>query len=61
MTPVEILQRHIRALEESGRSLREVARIARVSPGYLCNIKKGRSKRVSVETYNAVLAVMVLQ
>lgn len=59
-TPVEILQKHIRALEDSGRSLREVARIAQISPGYLCSIKKGRPKRVSVETYNAILTVTVL-
>ena len=57
MTYLEQLREHICMLENSGLALREIARIAQLSPGLVCDIKKGRRKTVTVETFGRLMAV----
>ena len=57
MTYLEQLREHIVVLEKSGLALREIARIAQLSAGLVCDIKKGRRKRVTAETHGALMAV----
>jgi len=41
-------QKHIKRLERK-HSLREIARLVGLSPGALCDIKKGRTKQPKLE------------